>query len=110
MPEYLGGSKMWIIVRGPSLGFVFSVPDPDEHGWLEMWIKRLGTTREDIEECVGGVLSKDIYKELYEMIGTTFGAGDEKIAAAFRAIGHEPPGPSVFQLPDFRGRVVLGDG
>lgn len=43
--------------------------------------------------CNGGAISRVTYKSLFEVIGTTWGAGD---------------GSTTFNLPDFRGRFRLG--
>lgn len=44
-------------------------------------------------ECNGGAVSRVTYKSLFEVIATTWGAGD---------------GSTTFNLPDFRGRFRLG--
>jgi len=44
-------------------------------------------------ECNGAALSRTTYKELYDIIGTTYGAGD---------------GSSTFNLPDLRGEFIRG--
>lgn len=43
--------------------------------------------------CTGQAVSRATYSELYAVIGTTYGAGD---------------GSSTFNLPDARGRVIVG--
>lgn len=43
--------------------------------------------------CDGTVVSREIFSGLFEVIGTTYGAGD---------------GTTTFALPDFRGRVPVG--
>lgn len=45
--------------------------------------------------CDGQEVSRVTYSNLFAVIGTTFGAGD---------------GSSTFLIPDFRGRVVIGQG
>lgn len=45
--------------------------------------------------CDGAAVSRRDYAELYAIIGTTFGSGD---------------GSSTFNVPDLRGRVVIGAG
>ena len=45
--------------------------------------------------CDGSAVSRTTYKELFEVIGVFFGAGD---------------GVTTFNLPDFRGRVLTGAG
>lgn len=47
------------------------------------------------ELCVGGELSRTAYSELYAMIGTTFGVGNNS---------------TTFNLPDMRGRTAIGAG
>lgn len=43
--------------------------------------------------CDGSAISRDLYSELFEVIGTTYGAGD---------------GSSTFNLPDLRGQLPMG--
>jgi prepilin-type N-terminal cleavage/methylation domain-containing protein len=43
--------------------------------------------------CDGSTVSRVTYSELFELIGTTFGAGD---------------GSTTFHLPDLRGRAIVG--
>jgi microcystin-dependent protein len=43
--------------------------------------------------CDGSAVSRSTYSDLYGVIGTTYGAGD---------------GSTTFNLPDLRGRVVVG--
>ena len=45
--------------------------------------------------CDGSAVSRNTYARLFEIIGTTYGAGD---------------GETTFNLPDLRGRVVTGVG
>ncbi len=45
--------------------------------------------------CDGSTVSRVTYARLFEIIGTSFGAGD---------------GSTTFKLPDFRGRVAVGSG
>lgn len=45
--------------------------------------------------CDGRALSRTVYEELFDAIGTTFGSGD---------------GSTTFNIPDFRGRVATGVG
>lgn len=46
-------------------------------------------------QCNGRALSRSTYAELFEVIGTTYGAGD---------------GTTTFNIPDCRGRVLGGAG
>lgn len=46
-------------------------------------------------KCDGSAISRTDYADLFEVIGTTYGAGD---------------GATTFNLPDFRGRVPIGTG
>lgn len=45
--------------------------------------------------CNGSAVSRTTYSALYNVIGTTYGVGD---------------GSTTFNVPDFRGRVILGAG
>ena len=45
--------------------------------------------------CDGSAVSRTIYADLFDAIGTSFGAGD---------------GSTTFNLPDLRGRVPIGSG
>ncbi|MCC6798319.1 MAG: tail fiber protein [Candidatus Hydrogenedentes bacterium] len=45
--------------------------------------------------CDGSAVSRTTYSDLFEAIGTTYGAGD---------------GSTTFNLPDFRRRVAMGSG
>lgn len=45
--------------------------------------------------CDGSAVSRTTYANLFNLVGTTFGAGD---------------GSSTFNLPDLRGRAVIGVG
>ena len=45
--------------------------------------------------CDGSEISREVYKELFQVLGTKAGAGD---------------GVSTFNLPDFRGRFIRGTG
>jgi microcystin-dependent protein len=45
--------------------------------------------------CDGSAISRTLYPDLFALLGTTWGAGD---------------GSSTFNLPDFRGRFLLGAG
>ena len=45
--------------------------------------------------CDGSEISREAYKELFQVLGTKAGAGD---------------GVSTFNLPDFRGRFIRGTG
>lgn len=44
--------------------------------------------------CDGSAISRETYSELFEIIGTTYGAGD---------------GVTTFNIPDFSGRVAVGN-
>lgn len=44
--------------------------------------------------CNGQAVSRTVYDDLYDVVGTTFGTGD---------------GSSTFNVPDLRGRVPVGD-
>lgn len=46
-------------------------------------------------ECNGAAISRSAYAKLFEVLGTTYGAGD---------------GTNTFNLPDFRGRFLRGVG
>jgi microcystin-dependent protein len=46
-------------------------------------------------ECDGGAVSRATYADLFAVLGTTWGAGD---------------GVSTFNLPDLRGRAMIGVG
>lgn len=46
-------------------------------------------------ECLGQEVSRDVYSDLFNVIGTTYGAGD---------------GSTTFNIPDKRGRVSVGKG
>lgn len=45
--------------------------------------------------CTGGPISRTAYADLFSVIGTRYGAGD---------------GVTTFNLPDFRGRALIGAG
>lgn len=45
--------------------------------------------------CDGSLVSRTTYSELFDVIGETYGAGD---------------GSTTFNLPDLRGRVIIGEG
>lgn len=45
--------------------------------------------------CNGAEVSRETYADLFDAIGTTYGAGD---------------GSTTFVLPDFRGRMIVGSG
>lgn len=61
--------------------YKWSAKNEDFSGWMK---------------CDGRSLSRSVYKDLYEVIGTSFGANDQ----------------DTFKLPDYRGRVMgcIGDG
>lgn len=45
--------------------------------------------------CDGAAISRESFPDLFDVIGETYGAGD---------------GTTTFNLPDLRGRAVIGDG
>ena len=53
------------------------------------------TIPEGFLECDGRAVSRDLYAELFDVIGTTYGSGD---------------GSTTFNLPNLSGRVALGVG
>ncbi len=57
-------------------------------------ISYAGATRYFWLACNGQAVSRTVYDDLYDVIGTTFGTGD---------------GSSTFNVPDLRGRVPVGD-
>ena len=57
-------------------------------------ISYAGGTRYFWLACNGQAVSRTVYDDLYDVIGTTFGTGD---------------GSSTFNVPDLRGRVPVGD-
>lgn len=72
-----GGSSLESAPVGSILGFGGSTAPQD---WLI---------------CDGSAISRTQYSELFEIIGTTYGAGD---------------GSTTFNLPDLKGRVIVGAG
>jgi microcystin-dependent protein len=66
----------------------------DEIGTVKGWA---GTVKIPMTwlSCDGSAVSRAMYPDLYALVGTSYGAGD---------------GSTTFNLPDFRGRVVLGAG
>jgi len=57
-------------------------------------ISYAGDTRYFWLACNGQAVSRTVYDDLFDVIGTTFGTGD---------------GSSTFNVPDLRGRVPVGD-
>lgn len=73
----------WVYLRPLEVGDIkYSVIGDDHNGWLR---------------CAGAAVSRTTYADLFEVIGTAFGAGD---------------GSTTFNLPDCRGRVLgaIGTG
>lgn len=52
------------------------------------------TTPENFLECDGSAISRDTYADLFDVIGTVYGAGD---------------GSTTFNLPNLVGRVAIGE-
>lgn len=57
-------------------------------------ISPVSTIPEGFLVCDGSAVSRDQYADLFDVIGTTYGAGD---------------GSTTFNLPDLTGRTVIGD-
>ena len=70
----------WVPIRTNEIGDIkYSVRSNDHYGWLI---------------CDGRSLSREIYNELFEILGTTYGSNSS----------------TTFNLPDCRGRVLGGSG
>lgn len=67
--------------------------DPTPVGSVHMWCA--STVPNGYLECKGDIVSRTIYARLFDIIGTTFGAGD---------------GSTTFQLPNFSSRSPIGVG
>jgi microcystin-dependent protein len=79
---YSYGSDTWVYIRPNDVGDMkYSIKNADHYGWLV---------------CDGRSLSRELYSELFAIIGTTYGNNDE----------------TTFKLPDCRGRVLgaIGTG
>jgi microcystin-dependent protein len=74
----------WVSVVGPALS-----ASPGD------LIVSAAATRGGALLCDGSAVSRTTYSALFAAIGTVYGAGD---------------GSSTFNLPDYRGRVILGAG
>ena len=79
------------MVEGLAAAFA-AITDPREVGDLS-WSAKASKTR--WLRCDGQAVSRATYSALFAEIGTTFGAGD---------------GSTTFNLPDGRGRAVIGTG
>lgn len=64
----------------------------DAPGTVKMWAGQVSKIPEGYMLCNGDELSKDIYSELFDVLGTAFGGN----------------GISSFKLPDLRGRFIVG--
>jgi microcystin-dependent protein len=79
---YSYGSEDWVYIRPNDVGDIkYSIKNADHYGWLV---------------CDGRSLSRDLYSDLFNIIGTTYGNNDG----------------TTFKLPDCRGRVLgaIGTG
>ena len=64
-----------------------------EIGEIKIW--SYGTIPAGWIVCDGAVVSREIYTDLFNIIGTTYGGGD---------------GSTTYAIPDFRGRSPIGVG
>jgi microcystin-dependent protein len=79
---YSYGSEDWVYIRPNDVGDIkYSIKNADHYGWLV---------------CDGRSLSRDLYSDLFNIIGTTYGNNDG----------------TTFKLPDCRGRILgaIGTG
>jgi microcystin-dependent protein len=79
---YSYGSEDWAYIRPNDIGDIkYSIKNSDHYGWLT---------------CDGRSLSRELYSELFAIIGTTYGNNDG----------------TTFKLPDCRGRILgaIGTG
>ena len=79
---YSYGSEDWVYIRPNDVGDIkYSIKNADHYGWLI---------------CDGRSLSRDLYSDLFNIIGTTYGNNDG----------------TTFKLPDCRGRILgaIGTG
>lgn len=78
---YKDEASDWVKLTGPEIGDIkYSVRSDNHYGWLK---------------CDGTAISRTTYSDLFDVIGTSFGSGDNS---------------TTFNLPDCRGRVLGGIG
>lgn len=82
-----------------SLGSVLPTNDAIPHTGMGLppgaVIQHAGALPSGFLECDGSAVSRSTYARLFTSLGTTWGSGD---------------GSTTFNLPDFRGRALIGNG
>lgn len=94
--QLVGSYLPSVVINGESISSSISRPGSSaiaevRTGAIEMWATT--TAPSGYLLCEGTAVSRTTYADLFNTIGTTFGAGD---------------GSTTFNLPDFKGRLPIG--
>lgn len=91
IPSATGNGGKYLKQKNDESGLEYDVSVPS--GGIIMWSGSIATIPGGFLKCNGAQISRTLYADLFQIIGTTYGAGN---------------GSSTFNIPDLRGEFIRG--